>query len=74
MYIYFLHNILQTRTYDYAREEQSDFSAAMVSPLFSEGHYEFDTSPAEPYWEPATFEDELKRQLQDLVLQIEDLT
>ena len=34
-----------------------------------EGHYEFDTSNNdEPFWEPASVEDELKNQLQHLTL------
>ena len=34
-----------------------------------EGHYEFDTSSNdEPFWEPASVEDELKNQLQHLTL------
>ena len=44
------------------------------SPLFSEGHYEFDTfSNDEPFWEPASVEDELKRQLQGITLHREDI-
>ena len=44
------------------------------SPVFSEGHYEFDTSSDEPYWEPASAEDELKYQLMDITLADENLT
>ena len=33
-----------------------------------EGHYEFDTNEEEPFWDPASREDELKRQLQTLTI------
>ena len=55
-------------TYDYAQEEESEFKLPPL-PHLPDGHYEFDTgSGDEPFWEPASVEDELKNQLQHLTL------
>ena len=61
-----------SRSYDYARYEISDFQIAR-SPVYPEGHYEFDACNDDPYWEPANAEDELKNQLIDITLVEEDL-
>ena len=61
-------------TYDYAREEQSDFNLPQL-PELSDGHYEMDgLSRDEPFWEPAGVEDDLKSQLQDLSLSQDTLS
>ena len=40
----------------------------------TEGHYEIDAlSNDEPFWEPASVEDELKKQLQDITLLRENI-
>ena len=55
-------------TYDYTKDEESKFNE-VESTAFTEGHYEFDTlSNDEPFWEPASVEDELKKQLHDITL------
>ena len=40
--------------------------------MFSDGHYEMDTNE-ETFWEPASAEDELKKQLQDITMSDDDL-
>ena len=65
--LHFLQERKTSVTYDYARDEESRFSFRLASPVFSEGHYEFDTN-MEPFWEPASAEDELKNQLQCIAL------
>ena len=52
-------------TYDYARDEESRFTLA--SPGTYDGHYEIDSANEEPFWEPASAENELKKQLQDIM-------
>ena len=56
-------------TYGYAQDEESGFRAL---PVFSDGHYEMDRNE-EPFWEPASAEDELKKQLQDITMSEDDL-
>ena len=56
-------------TYGYAQDEESVFRAW---PVFLDGHYEMDTNE-EPFWEPASAEDELKKQLQDITMSEDDL-
>ena len=60
-------------TYDYADDEESKFNV-VESTAFTEGHYEFDpSSNDEPFWGPASVEDELKKQLQDITLLRENI-
>ena len=56
-------------TYGYAQDQESIFRAL---PVFSDGHYEMDTNE-EAFWEPASAEDELKKQLQDIIMSEDDL-
>ena len=58
-------------TYDYARDEDSRF--ILASPVICDGHYEIDSPNEEPFWEPASAEDELKKQLQDITMSDDDL-
>ena len=58
-------------TYDYVRDEETGFRGL---PSIAEGHYEFDTFNEEPYWEPASVENELRKQLQNITLSEENLT
>ena len=58
-------------TYDYVRDEESGLRDL---PSIAEGHYEFDTVNEEPYWEPASVEDELRKQLHNITLSEENLT
>ena len=51
--------------YDYVGDDESEPGDVAAIP---EGHYEFDTNEEEPFWEPASREDELKRQLQTLTI------
>ena len=51
--------------YDYVGDEDSEPGDVAAIP---EGHYEFDTNEEEPFWDPASREDELKRQLQTLTI------
>ena len=60
-------------SYDYARDVDSEcvIREVQVIPL---GQYEFDTSTNdEPFWEPASVEDELRNQLVDLTIPEESL-
>ena len=52
-----------TSFYDYVGDDESEPGDVATIP---EGHYEIDTNEEEPFWEPASREDELKRQLQTL--------
>ena len=45
----------------------------MVSPVICDGHYEMDLANEEPFWEPASVEEELKKQLQDITMSGDDL-
>ena len=58
-------------TYDYTRDEESTFTLA--SPGTYDGHYEIDSANEEPFWEPASAEDELKMQLQDITMSEDDV-
>ena len=55
-------------TYDYARDEFN-----LASPVNCDGHYEMDSANEEPFWEPASAEEELKKQLQDITMSEDDL-
>ena len=59
-------------SYDYARDFDKE-CAISAAPAIPEGHYEFDTND-EPFWEPASVEDELRNQLMDLTIPEESLT
>ena len=60
-------------TYDYVQDEES-CNRYKDLPAIAEGHYEMDTVNEEPYWEPASVEDELRKQLQNITLSEENLT
>ena len=45
----------------------------MASPVICDGHYEMDSAIEEPFWEPASAEEELKKQLQDITMSEDDL-
>ena len=49
--------------YDYARSGACGYE---IPCTISEGHYEFNLEEEEPYWEPASREDDLKQQLYKL--------
>ena len=57
-------------TYDYISDEETGIRDL---PSIAEGHYEMDTFNEEPYWEPASMEDELRKQLQNITLSEENL-
>jgi hypothetical protein len=60
--------------YDYARDFDAENGIKHL-PAIPEGHYEIDMSPnEEPFWEPASVEDDLKSQLQDLSLSQDTLS
>ena len=40
----------------------------------AEGLYEFDSDKETPFWEPGSFEDELKQQLQNFTISSDGLT
>ena len=58
-------------TYDYARDEESRL--IVTSPVICDGHYEMYSANEEPFWEPASAEEELKKQLQDKTMSKADL-
>ena len=45
----------------------------MASPVICDGHYEMNSGNEEPFWEPASVEKELKKQLQDITMSEDDL-
>ena len=47
--------------YDYARSGAHEYEVPGTTIL--DGHYEFNLEEEEPYWEPASREDDLKQQL-----------
>ena len=54
-------------SYDYARDFDKENGIREMPTGIPKGHYEFDTSSNdEPFWEPASVEDDLRNQLQDL--------
>ena len=65
-----------TLEYDYAQDRSSALQIVQSpSAVFSEGHYEWGGSlNLEPYWEPASAEDKLKNQLNDVSLDKDSLT
>ena len=62
-------------SYDYARDFDKENGIRSL-PAIPEGHYEFDTSLTndEPFWEPASVEDELRQQLEDFAISRDGLT
>ena len=55
--------------YDYVETSQEHGSDTLPASSIADGaHYEFATEVEGPYWEPASKEDELKSQLQQLGL------
>ena len=61
-------------SYDYARDFDKE-NGIQTLPSLPEGHYEFDTSINEdPFWEPASVEDELRQQLQYFIIEPDGLT
>ena len=68
---YILQECKTSLTDDCARDEESRFNLA--SPVICDGHYEMDSANEEPFWEPASAEEELKKQLQDITMSEDDL-
>ena len=75
MYINTYYSVLQecksSCSYDYIQDEASGFR---FLPNIPDGHYEFDFGNEEPFWEPASVEEELKEQLKDIILSEDNLT
>ena len=60
--------------YDYVRDIYVKKWGAQTQQASAEGHYEFMIENDMPFWEPASVEEELMRQLQDFTISPDGLS